>query len=51
MLGGLTMVILKNVYDPSKSAVKLTRADLEKTFEWYEKQKNLESKIFKNGVD
>lgn len=45
------MVILKNVYDPKKPAVKLTREDLEKTFEWFEKTKDLESRIFKDVVD
>lgn len=45
------MKVLKNVYDPNKPKVKLTKKDLKKTFEWFEKTKDLESIIFKDGLD
>jgi len=50
-LGGIIVVVLKNVYDPNKPEVKLIKEDLKKSFDWFEKTKNLESRIFKDGVD
>lgn len=35
------MKVLKNVYDPNKPKVKLTKKDLKKTFEWFEKTKDI----------